>query len=216
MIHERLKYIREKIAKNASQFADDNGIDHRTYSNYENGNRLPSIGFLEHLYIKYGFNIHWLITGSGRMYVDGMYGDDNYYMIPIQGDFNDVLGNGVKVETEENTGLFAFSKQLADIVCPHTKAAKIIFARGNSMAPTICDGDSMLIDTSKKRVNDGKIYCMKYLDQITPKRLQIVPPDKIKVISDNKEQFDPFYIDLNDSKAFEIIGEVRWWGRVAK
>lgn len=94
--------------------------------------------------------------------------------------------------------------------------ARIITACGDSMHPTIEHGDNLLIDTSKKEIYDGKIYCVEINKQLQPKRLQIIPPDKIKVISDNKDKYDSFYIDNIKKENFSIVGEVCWWGRTAR
>ena len=94
----------------------------------------------------------------------------------------------------------------------------MIFASGDSMTPTIEGGDSLLIDLSKREVYDGRIYCVRIEGQLYAKRLQKIPPYQIKVISDNKEKYDPFYVDFskNIDYDFEVIGEIRWWGRVAR
>ena len=86
------------------------------------------------------------------------------------------------------------------------------------MYPTIEGGDSLLIDTSKKEVYDGRIYCVRIDGQLYAKRLQKIPPNTIKVISDNEKKYDAFYIDFSKSIDFdfEVIGEIRWWGRVAR
>ncbi len=95
--------------------------------------------------------------------------------------------------------------------------AKIITAYGDSMHPTIEHGDNLLVDTSKKEVCDGKIYCVQINKQLQPKRLQIIPPDKIKVISDNKDKYDSFYIDdMSKKEDFSIVGEVCWWARTSR
>lgn len=56
---------------------------------------------------------------------------------------------------------------------------------------------------------DGQLYA---------KRLQKIPPNTVKVISDNEKKYDPFYVDFskNINFDFDVIGEIRWWGRVAR
>ena len=47
----------------------------------------------------------------------------------------------------------------------------MIIAKGDSMAPTIEDGDSLLIDLSKREIYDGKIYCVRIDGQLYAKIL---------------------------------------------
>ena len=49
------------------------------------------------------------------------------------------------------------------------------------------------------------------------KRLQFIPPNKVAVISDNPK-YKSFDVDLSQTPEFDfaIIGEVRWWGTLAR
>ena len=69
MINERLKFIRQQIAKSASDFARMNGLEIRTYSSYERGERNPSLDFIEHLVSEYKVNANWLLTGKGSNFL---------------------------------------------------------------------------------------------------------------------------------------------------
>lgn len=138
--------------------------------------------------------------------------------IPVRGNVSASMGYGLTVYDETQTGTYSISNKLAKDLGINLNKSEIIFAKGDSMEPTIIGGDSLLIDLTRKEVHDGSIYCVRIDGELYAKRLQKLPPDKIKVISDNKDKYDPFYIDLskNIDFDFEIIGEIRWWGRVAR
>lgn len=138
--------------------------------------------------------------------------------IPIHGNVFASMGFGIEVYDETQTGMYSISKKLANDIGINLESSSMIFAKGDSMEPTIIGGDSLLVNASQKEVYDGSIYCVRIDGQLYAKRLQKVPPKKIKVISDNKEKYDAFYVDLTQEIDFdfEIIGEVRWWGRVAR
>lgn len=138
--------------------------------------------------------------------------------IPVYGNVTASMGYGIRIYDEKQTGTYSVSKKLAKDIGLSLEHSTMIFAKGDSMEPTITGGDSLLVDTNKKEVYDGSIYCVRIDGQLYAKRLQKVPPQKIKVISDNKEKYDAFYVDLSKTINFdfEIIGEVRWWGRVAR
>lgn len=144
--------------------------------------------------------------------------EENFIDIPVRGDVCASMSSGVTVFNEEQTGVYKISRTLARDIGISANSTEMIIAKGDSMAPTIEDGDSLLIDLSKREIYDGKIYCVRIDGQLYAKRLQKIPPCKIKVISDNKEKYDPFYIDFSKNLDFDfaVIGEIRWWGRVAR
>lgn len=143
--------------------------------------------------------------------------EDNCVSIPVRGEVEASMGYGVTVTNEAQTASYRISRELARDLNIQPMSSEIIFARGNSMEPTIIGGDSLLIDRSKTEVYDGKIYCVRIDGQLYAKRLQRIAKDKIKVISDNKD-YEPIIIDFskNENYDFEVIGEVRWSGRVFK
>lgn len=144
--------------------------------------------------------------------------NNNFIQIPVFGNVTASMGYGITVYDENQTGIYEISSQLAKDIGIVSGKTQMIFASGDSMYPTIEGGDSLLIDTSKKEVYDGRIYCVRIDGQLYAKRLQKIPPNTIKVISDNEKKYDAFYIDFSKSIDFdfEVIGEIRWWGRVAR
>lgn len=141
-----------------------------------------------------------------------------FIQIPVLGNVTASMGHGITIYDETQTGVYEISQKLANDIGIVSGKTQMIFASGDSMYPTIEGGDSLLIDTSKKEVYDGRIYCVRIDGQLYAKRLQKIPPNTIKVISDNEKKYDAFYIDFSKSIDFdfEVIGEIRWWGRVAR
>jgi len=88
----------------------------------------------------------------------------------------------------------------------------VIRVEGDSMAPTLNDGDDILVDLADghKRLRDG-IYVLRADDALLVKRLAIHPVGRrVTIQSDN-----PAYSDLPDCGLDEIhcIGRVIWAGR---
>ena len=127
------------------------------------------------------------------------------------------MGYGITVFDESQTGTYQISRKLASDLGIMPERTEMIFASGDSMLPTIEGGDSLLVDLNRKEIYDGRIYCVRIDGQLYAKRLQKIPPTKIIVISDN-QKYQSFEIDFSKQIDFdfEIIGEVRWWGRVAR
>ena len=142
----------------------------------------------------------------------------DFIKIPVYGNVTASMGYGISVYDENQTGVYEISQKLAKDIGIIPGKTEMIFASGDSMYPTIEGGDSLLIDTSKKEIYDGRIYCVRIDGQLYAKRLQKIPPNTVKVISDNEKKYDPFYVDFSKdiNFDFEVIGEIRWWGRVAR
>ena len=137
--------------------------------------------------------------------------------IPILGDVQASMGYGVTVYNEVPTAFYPISRKLAVDLGLNIHETEIIFAQGDSMMPTIDGGDSLLVDHGRKEIYDGKIYCVRIDGQLYAKRLQKIPPNRVLVVSDNPK-YRSFEINLNEQRDydFEVIGEIRWWGRVAR
>ncbi|WP_459901713.1 S24 family peptidase [Desulfobaculum senezii] len=85
-----------------------------------------------------------------------------------------------------------------------------IIATGNSMAPSIHDGDVVLIDQSQRKVEVGKIFAVKLDDDVLLKRLER-EPGHIILCSDNQDNHRPISISLKALNEelinFVIIGK---------
>lgn len=137
--------------------------------------------------------------------------------IPVLGEVSASTGYGVTVYNEMQTAVYQVSRKLVNDLGLNIHESEIIFAQGDSMMPTIDGGDSLLVDHARKEIYDGKIYCVRIDGQLYAKRLQKIPPNKVLIVSDNPK-YRSFEIDLTNTRDydFEVVGEIRWWGRVAR
>lgn len=135
--------------------------------------------------------------------------------IPVRGEVTASMGYGVTVYDESQTGTYDISRRLLQDLGVSKNTSEIIFGTGNSMEPTIQGGDALLIDLSRKEINDGKVYCIRYEGKLLTKRLQKLSRSKVKIISDNKD-YEPIILDLDKENYidFSVIGEIRWAGRI--
>lgn len=142
---------------------------------------------------------------------------DGFKYLPIRGDVSASCGNGVYVYDESQTAVYPISEFLLKALGASPTETDIIFASGDSMLPEIKDGDALMVDKSKRDVIDGQIYIIRSDGQLLCKRLQKLPPQKIKIVSDNPK-YDPYYIDFSKviDFDFEVIGRVLWYSRIAR
>lgn len=77
-----------------------------------------------------------------------------------------------------------------------------------SMHPTICAGDSMVIDTQSQRpLLDGKTYAFWYGDALRPRRVLLSPNGGARLVPKNPE-FQTIEVDRDELAALNILGRV--------
>ena len=143
--------------------------------------------------------------------------NDGFRYLPIRGDVSASCGNGVYVYDESQTAVYPISEFLLKALGASVSETDIIFASGDSMLPEIKDGDALMVDKSKRDIIDGQIYIIRSDGQLLCKRLQKIPPQKIKIVSDNPK-YDPYYIDFSNviDFDFDVVGRVLWYSRIAR
>lgn len=122
-------------------------------------------------------------------------------------------GPGSVADNERANAHFAFDpKWLRTIGAGDPKRMSIIRVEGDSMEPTLTDGDEILVEAAgeKERLRDG-IHVLRMDDALVVKRLALNPAGRrVSITSDN-----PAYPSWPDCpiKSVEIVGRVVWAGR---
>lgn len=98
---------------------------------------------------------------------------------------------------------------LRDLGVRRVTALSIIRVAGDSMEPTLRDGDDILVDRNLSSVKSGAIHVLRVDDMLVVKRL-IREGRHYVLRSDN-----PVYEDIrvDDPAAMAVIGRVLWCGR---
>lgn len=81
-------------------------------------------------------------------------------------------------------------------------------AKGNSMFPEIQDGDLLVVDRSKDKVQSERPYVVVQDEQVSVKYVRMLSESKVKLISENKS-FGDQEIQLGNGGHFRILGEVK-------
>lgn len=87
----------------------------------------------------------------------------------------------------------------------------LIEARGDSMEPTIGDGDLLLVDTSAAEIATSALHVLDVEGELLVKRLERRLDGTVIVISDNPRYAEQI-ITKADRKSLRIIGQVLWRG----
>jgi phage repressor protein C with HTH and peptisase S24 domain len=127
-------------------------------------------------------------------------------------------GNGDVNEAEELVGHVAFHRSWLRNLRVAPTAAVIAHARGDSMSPTIEEGDAVLIDRLSAAAPDrprdpadqrpAPIYALLDDGNARIKRIVCAAQGTLALLSDNPATAP----EIRPTSAVSIIGRVRWWG----
>lgn len=119
-------------------------------------------------------------------------------------------GGGAFVISEEIEGYYAFRKSWLNRVASSTKNLVLMRILGDSMAPTIQNDDTVMIDTGRKSLKEGMIYAIRVDSTVMIKRLSLRLGGKIQIISDNRQEYESYEAELKD---LHIIGQIIFFCR---
>jgi len=93
----------------------------------------------------------------------------------------------------------------------HPARLVLVTARGDSMEPTISDGDLLLVDTGQTRPGPDGIYVIRRDTGVAIKRLELRPDGSITIRSDNAA-YSEYTLPRDQAAALSIVGRVVWAG----
>jgi phage repressor protein C with HTH and peptisase S24 domain len=136
---------------------------------------------------------------------------DDYVLIPQLG-VGASAGAGSDPGSEAPLAALAFqSAWVRSVATGRTEALSVIGVEGDSMLPTLADGDQILVDTDdRERLRDG-IYVLRTDDALLVKRLSVNPATRRLTIRSDNDAY-PSWDDC-DPAAVSVIGRVVWVGR---
>ena len=136
---------------------------------------------------------------------------NDYVLIPTL-DIGASAGAGALTDGEVSVATLAFqSNWIRTIASGRPEALSVIRVEGDSMLPTLADGDQIVVDTDdRERLRDG-IYVLRTDDALLVKRLSVNPATRrLSIKSDNHAY--PSWDDC-DPATVAVIGRVVWVGR---
>ena len=182
-------------------------INYNTIKTWSNRKKIP-LDTLLSLIQNETINIDWLLTGKGSMHTN----DNSLQKID---DSNTIEIDKLSLKASTGTGIENFEVEVEDKIKlsssifrthPNPKHLKVIEVIGDSMEPTLQEGDLIVIDTSYSHTVDG-IYAINIQDEVFIKRLQFKLDGTIKIISDNPK-YETMTYNPKESKDinFNVIG----------
>ncbi len=193
-------------------------------------NSEPSLTRLVLIAHNCGVNVDWLATGRGEMSADAVKevtsdsladcpcvtvtGDDfteEFALIPGY-HISVSTGHGELARNESIKRRLAFRIKWLKFRNLNISSLAIVFAKGDSMEPTIHNGNSLLIDLADTKPTEGSIFVLRFGDELYAKRLQKHFNGGVKLISDNKE-YDDQLVRPEEIEQLQIVGKVIWVGK---
>lgn len=203
---DRLVKARENLGFNQANFSEKIDLAAQSLARYEKNKVNPSMEFVAKLTDMFNINSNWLLTGKGEMFISEtkeIQKSDNNYNIDLL-NVRAGAGEGIYNYVIETVDTISLDKSFFRTPI-NTNKIKGIQVDGDSMEPTLRDGDYVLIDENTIFGVNG-IYAIQLGGQILIKRLQFKMDGTILIISDNdkydKEVFNP----KENQLPFQVLG----------
>ncbi|EZQ12094.1 S24 family peptidase [Acinetobacter sp. Ver3] len=137
--------------------------------------------------------------------------DDDEIEIPFFKDFSFACGGGSIGEAIANeTRKLRMSKATLRNLSITKENAVAATAIGDSMSPTIKNGDTIHLDLARKKIKDGKIFAICHGGLFMAKRLYNLPMGGVRIVSDNSVEYPEIQLSAQEmiDQQFEIVGWV--------
>lgn len=194
------------------------GASKGTVTNWINGVNNPTGKRLVQLAQALKTTSSWLLTGNStpefaqvEPWDSNTPLDDDEIEIPFFKDFSFACGGGSIGEAIANeTRKLRMSKATLRNLSITKENAVAATASGDSMSPTIKDGDTIHVDLGRKNIKDGKIFAICIGGLFYCKRLYNLPLGGVRIVSDNSVEFPEIQLSSQEriDQQFEIIGWV--------
>ncbi len=177
----------------------------------------PKISVLLHMAAVSGVRLHWLISGEEPVFSkdagEGLNAEIEQEFALIPGyNVHVSAGSGSIPLDEQPARRLAFRHRWLQYRGLNAKDLVMVYARGDSMEPTIADNDTLMVDTSDTLPQDGQIFVIRNDGHLLVKRTQVAPGQGVWLLSDNPS-YDRLLLNLRDVPDIEVIGRVVWLGK---
>lgn len=189
-------------------FAAPLGVNDHKIKHIETGKQRADHEILAALRTVYGVDLNRLFDGDIGADPETTI-DPSFVMVPRY-TVSASAGNSASFVSEEmDISYYAFSQDWINRRGLNANELQIVNVRGDSMEPTLYDGDLILLDRSQDKAADGHTFVVRLWDEHVVKHVQRVGDKTISLISANKV-YPPREIELieGDNTDFQIIGRV--------
>lgn len=178
------------------------GVNPNTISQYKTGERTPPMDRLEDLVQALGVSLPEFFACKDDSRPDIVF-IERLKARPMAGP------GGLETDGEAE-GYYSFHSSFISRKRGTAESMKIFEVTGDSMTPTLIDGDLIMINLTDKDVRSGYIYLLRMEEELMVKRLENRPGGVLLIRSDNPD-YDDVPINKNDpSLDVEVFGRMVW------
>ena len=188
------------------------GIAIGTLNNAQSGTNLPGTETLIKLAAATGRSIDWMLTGQER---SASLPPDDFVAVPRYAAALSAGGGAVVGGDIEVVEMVMFRRAWMKRIGVNPLQAHVIPVVGDSMQPTLYDGDIVLVDTAEQRPVSNAIFAIAVDDRALVKRIQLRHDGSVILVGDNPHERDEI-IPSHEVAALRIIGRVRWYARTLR
>lgn len=194
-MQHRIKTARRAAGLTQTELAEACGVKRESVSQWENGHTVPESERLRSIAESTGFSVEWLMTGRGSMRPGAAVQvwespedvQDPAAYVPVSlFDVRLSAGDGAEWVAHPDSETLLFRAAWIRKRGLKPEACRALTVRGASMEPTLMDGDTVLIDTSRTAPVDDAVFALLYHGDMFIKRLFRLPGESgVELVSDN-------------------------------
>jgi phage repressor protein C with HTH and peptisase S24 domain len=229
----KINRIMEAVGANSdTELGKALGITPQSVTAARRREKIPP-SWYEYLFEELNVSVDWILNGTGSFKEEGqanvnnsckntqansvvscadntVIDIDNYCFIPMV-ECRLSGGNGEPVYSEGIKDYYAFRKRFINYIATSAKNLVLMRVTGTSMEPEIQNGGTVMIDMGRKYPKGGAYFALGFGDTIMVKQLELLPANRVLIISKNRAEYQPYEANLSDIR---IIGQVVWGDRL--
>jgi phage repressor protein C with HTH and peptisase S24 domain len=203
----RLRLIMQQFGS-VADLARAVGVSDNAIYKWVSGRGQPSMISLVNLARAARVSIEWLATGEEASKGEASTAESGEYVYPSRNSVRNSTGRGT-MQSRQIVDYLAFKTEwLRRRVGIDAKSLMLIEAVSDSMAPTIDEGDLVLVDLQDPRFRHDGVYVLRASGDLSIKRIQRRPDGKLIIRNDNAA-YEPAVVGAD---SVNVVGHVIWIG----
>ncbi len=201
----RLRLIMQQFGS-VADLARAVGVSDNAIYKWVSGRGQPSMISLVNLARAARVSIEWLATGQDAAKSEAQKAESDDYVYLPRNSVRSPVGRGIMQSRQIVDYLALKSEWLRRRLGVDPKSLMLIEAVGDSMAPTIEEGDLLLVDLRDPRIRHDGVYVLRASGELSIKRIQRRPDGKLIIRNDNAA----YESAVVAADAINVVGPAIW------